>query len=177
MSMAVGLLAVAIVEAIGRVLLKLVPCLAFRNLKPDLDTYLKTWRARSPERRALGYPPLEVQAPTIAARLEVLGVRFPGSTFEEIRDDLPDLIHMAELGRVREARTRFPFDEDVASLIAWLVGTEKALAIEMDEMARGVGAPHFGFPRDIRQVASHHPPVRKGRDVDEPSPRPAEQVC
>ncbi|MXX72822.1 MAG: hypothetical protein F4205_16320 [Gemmatimonadetes bacterium] len=112
-SMAVGLLAVAIVEAIGRALLKLVPCLAFRNLKPDLDTYLKTWRARGPERRARGYPPLEVQAPTIAARLEVLGIRFPGSTFEEIRDDLPDLIRMAELGRLQEARTRFPFDEDV----------------------------------------------------------------
>ena len=112
-SMAVGLLTVAIVEGIGRALLKLVPSLAFRNLKPDLDTYFKTWRAQHPERQARGYPPLEVQAPTIAARLEVLGIRFPGSTFDEIRDDLPDLIRMAELGRVREARTRFPFDANV----------------------------------------------------------------
>lgn len=111
-SMAVGLLAVAIVEAMGRALLKWVPYLAFRNLKPDLDTYFKTSRAQYPECQARGYPPLEVQAPTIEARLEVLGIRFPGSTFEEIRDELPELIRMVELGRVRDARKRFPFEEN-----------------------------------------------------------------
>ena len=109
-SMAVGFSAVAFVEAVGRALLKWVPSMAFRNLKPDLGTYYKTWRAQYPERQARGYPPLELQKPTIAARLEVLGIRFPGNTLEEIRDDLPDLIRIAELGRVREARKRFPFD-------------------------------------------------------------------
>ena len=108
-SMALWLLTVAIVEAIGRVLLKVVPSLAFKNLKPDLETYFKAWRAGYDR----GYPPLAVQRPTIAARLQVLGIRFPGGHLEEIRDDLPELIRMAALGRVREARRRFPVDPNV----------------------------------------------------------------
>ena len=36
-----------------------------------------------------------------------------------------------------------------------LVGTEKPLAVEVNEMARRVRTPHFRLPGEIREILAH----------------------
>ena len=63
------------------------------------------------------------------------------------------------------------FDSDIADSpvapFAPLVRTEKALAVEMDEVFGRVGNPDFGFPCDLRQVSAHGRSMEKRGHEDQ----------
>lgn len=59
-----------------------------------------------------------------------------------------------------------------------LIGTirpEKAVAVEVNEVAGRVGAPHLRLPRDVRKIAGHVATGGKRGDVDEAGFRSFEQ--